>query len=201
MASIVTESLGPTVGKIFLAIVAIAIASCTLPVQTGAIRLAFAMARDGLLPGSKRQAKVDQTSRTPFWPSVVVGFIAICVLLVNLNHPRVVEAIGSVSVVWINLAYWIVSVALLVRRLQGWPGRDVRDVDGSRLFSLGRFGLPINVMAVIWGLVIVVNTGWPRAEIYGDHFPQRQAAALGTITLLAAGGLYYNLARRTAAQG
>ncbi len=196
LAMIVTESFGQAVGKFFLVIVAIAIASCTLAVQTGAVRLVFAMARDGLLPGSRALAKVDRSSRTPIGPAIVVGFLAMCVLLVNLNHPRVVEAIGSVSVVWINLAYWLVSVPLLYYRFKGWPHGLKTDNEGSKLFSLGRFGIAINVLAVLWGVVIVVNTGWPRAEVYGADFPQRFLAPLGTLALLAAGGLYYNAVRR-----
>ncbi|MDB5350386.1 MAG: puuP [Planctomycetota bacterium] len=201
LASIVTRALGPAIGTILLASVAIAIGSCTLAVQTGAVRLVFAMARDGLLPGARALATVDRTSRTPIGPAVAVGFLAVAVLLLNLNYPRVVEAIGSVSVVWINLAYWLVSFPLLVYRLKGWPGADTTDTDGTRLFSLGRFGLPVNVLAVVWGFVIVINTGWPRAEIYGAEFPQRFLAPLGTIALLAVGGLYYNTARRGVAAG
>lgn len=195
LAKVVTDSLGPTVGTIALAVVAIAIASCALAVQTGAVRLVFAMARDGRLPGSRALSRVG-ASKTPIGPAIVVGLLAAGGLVALGNDPKVVEAVASVSVVWINLAYLLVTVPLLVRRLAGWPRPLPATVDGVRLFRLGRWGTPINVLAVVWGVIIVVNTGWPRAEIYGPAFPQRFLALFSTIALLSVGGLYYNAARR-----
>jgi hypothetical protein len=34
------------------------------------------------------------------------------------------------------------------------------------LFSLGRWGLPVNILAVLYGAVMVVNLAWPRPEVY-----------------------------------
>ncbi len=193
LSGITTEVLGPVVGKFFLVIVAVAIGSCALAVQTGAVRLVFGMARDGLLPGSGALTKVG-ASKTPTGPAVVVGLLAIAILLANLNDPKVVEAVASVSVVWINLAYWLVTAPLLFRRLQGWPAGvppPSRAEGDVRLFGLGRWALPVNVVAAIWGLVIVINTGWPRAEVYGEQFPQKYIAPLASAGLLILGALYY----------
>lgn len=196
---VTTQAFGPVVGKIFLAIVAVAIGSCALAVQTGAVRLVFGMARDGLLPGSGALSKVG-ASKTPTGPAVVVGLLAIAVLLINLNDPRVVEAVASVSVVWINLAYFLVTLPLLWRRMRGWPGpiSPVTTENPDRLFRLGKWGLPINLAAVLWGVVIVVNTGWPRAEVYGASEIQRHLALLGTIGLLVSGSVYYLCVKRSA---
>lgn len=187
LARIAKTSLGTGVGGVFLVVVAVAIASCALTVQTGAVRLVYAMARDGLLPSSGTLSKVGET-RTPTIPAIVVGLIAAAILLVNLNHPQVVEAIGSMSVVWINLAYLFVTIPLLVARLNGWPGPIAGE---ERFFRLGKFGLAINLAAVVWGFAIVINTGWPRGEVYGEHSPQRFMAPLGTISLLICGLIYY----------
>jgi hypothetical protein len=63
-------------------------------------------------------------------------------------------------------------------------------------FSLGGWGLPVNLVAVVWGTAMVVNVSWPRAEIYGESGWGRFAAPLSTAILVAAGGLYYGLIRR-----
>jgi hypothetical protein len=34
------------------------------------------------------------------------------------------------------------------------------------LFSLGRWGLPVNILAVLYGALMVVNLAWPRPEVY-----------------------------------
>ncbi len=198
LARIATDALGPGVGGVFLGVVAVAIASCALAVQTGAVRLMFAMARDGLLPGSRSLSKVDASTRTPIGPALVVGLLAVVLLLLNANHPSVVEAIGSVSVVWINLAYLLVTIPLLVARFRGWPRGS--DDDSSPRFRLGRWGMPLNAVAVTWGIAIVVNTGWPRPEVYGMGFPGRWLAPVGSLALLASGLLYYHVAGRVARQ-
>ena len=188
LALIVTDRLGLLGGRFALAFVVVAIASCALTVQTGAVRLVYAMARDGLLPGSRTLAKVGGVSKTPVWPAVLVGVVAAGILLVNLNYPNVVEAVASLSVVWINLAYLFVTAPLLVARLRGWPPQIVGE---GQLFRLGRYGMAINIAAVGWGLIIIANTAWPREAVYGEGPVQKFFAPLGTLALLVIGGLYY----------
>ncbi len=40
-------------------------------------------------------------------------------------------------------------------------------------FSLGRWGIPINALAVVYGAAMIINMAWPRAEVYdptGGHW-------------------------------
>ena len=67
---------------------------------------------------------------------------------------------------------------------------------GAPYFSLGRWGLPVNLIAVVWGLFVVVNIGWPRPEVYGSGAWSRFSAPLATLTLIGAGTLYYVLFQR-----
>ena len=56
-----------------------------------------------------------------------------------------------------------VPVPMLVRRLRGqWP-----DEGQKGYFSLGRLGLPVNVLAVLWGAAMAINLAWPREAVYG----------------------------------
>ena len=54
---VLTSRLGTGVGKALLVDVAIAIAVCTLAIQTAATRLTFSMSRDGVLPWSKTKTR------------------------------------------------------------------------------------------------------------------------------------------------
>jgi hypothetical protein len=66
----------------------------------------------------------------------------------------------------IYLAYLLVTAPMLVKRLRGeWPG-PAAGKDGY--FSLGRWGLAVNVIAVAWGALMAVNLAWPRTDVYGD---------------------------------
>ena len=51
---------------------------------------------------------------------------------------------------------------MLGKRLRGqWPRPD-----HGPYFSLGRWGLLVNVVAVVYGAVIAVNIAWPRSAVY-----------------------------------
>jgi hypothetical protein len=64
------------------------------------------------------------------------------------------------------IAYLMVTTPLLIQRIKGDPLRAGTDEDGRKLFSLGRAGLFVNVVAVAYGLAMAINLGWPRAEVY-----------------------------------
>lgn len=186
---VVKAVLGPTLGAIFLCDVALAITVCTLAVHSGTVRLTFAMARDNNLPFGRILARVSPSSRTPVVPAVVAGVLAVGLLLVSVRFRHLIDVVASVAIVWANLAYLLVTVPLLGRRLRGWPA-------ATGGFSLGRWGVPVNVLAVAAGVFIIVNVGWPRPDVYGEEWYERHAALLGSAVLLAVGGLYYGLVQR-----
>jgi urea carboxylase system permease len=191
---LVRATLGELLGNLFLYDVIFAITVCTLAVHTGAVRLIFAMARDNNLPFGSALARVSVGSGTPVLAVLAVGAVAALILLVNLNSPNLISAVVAVSVVWANLAYLLVTAPLLVRRLQGWPAKRGGGVPG--VFSLGRWGILVNLLAVVWGVALVSNMAWPRPEVYGSEWYEQYAALLFTAVLMGAGGFYYRLVQR-----
>jgi urea carboxylase system permease len=188
---LVKDVLGPGLGIMLLLGVVFAVFVCALAVHAGSVRLVFAMARDNNLPFAHALAHVPRRTRAPALPAVLVGILAATILAVNINVPHVIEALCSVAIVWANLAYLLVTASLLAARMRGRGRGGWTEPEASPYFSLGRFGLAINVAAVVWGLFVVVNVGWPRTAIYGAHPWGRFAAPLATLALVAAGGLYF----------
>jgi urea carboxylase system permease len=188
LAYIVKEVVGSLPGRLLLTDVAFAIFVCTLSVHTGTVRVVFAMARDGRLPFSAAFARVSKSTHTPTVPAIFVGLGAILILIIHVQFPRVVELVTAVAILWANLAYLLVVAAMFRRRLRGWPDADSVE-EGRRAFSLGRFGLPINVLALLWSVFMVVNVGWPRTLIYGQA--NRFAALSYTSLLLLVGSWYF----------
>jgi amino acid transporter len=157
--------LGGPLGVALLISVVIAVTVCALAVHTAAIRLMFAMARDNALPGGARLARIDPKRKTPVVPAVLIGVASLLILVVNIGSPEIFTAVTSVAIIMIYIAYLLVTVPMLRKRLRGeWPGPD----DGKGYFSLGRWGLPVNVLAVLWGTGMAINLAWPRAEVYGE---------------------------------
>jgi urea carboxylase system permease len=193
---VLTDALGPMIGRFFLLVVFVAITVCVLAVHTAAIRIAFAMARDNSLPGGSALARVSPRFQTPVVPAVVVGIIAIAILVVNINQPQIFSAVTSLAIILIYVSYLLVTVPMLVARLRGkWSSakREGR-------FSMGRFGLPVNILAVLWGLGMTVNLAWPRQEVYNAtppfHWYLQWSAVLFTAVVAAGGFAYYWFVQR-----
>jgi urea carboxylase system permease len=195
---LVTQTLGKGPGAIFLIAVIFAIVVCSLAVQTSVVRLVFAMARDNQLPFSRPLARVSPQARQPTRPNLVIGLLAIGILLANINFARVIEAVTALAALWANLAYLLLVSSLLVERLRGWPARGAKSaepgVSKARLFSLGRWGTVINLLAVCWGVFTVINIAWPRAE--GAESSAAYAPLLCTAGLMLSGMAYYGLWQR-----
>jgi urea carboxylase system permease len=197
MQFIILDVLGNTVGKAILIAAAIAIWVCCLAVQTATIRMIFAMARDNNLPAGSVLAKVHPKYKTPVVPAVLTGIIAVVILLVNIRQPQIFTVITSIGIIMIYIAYLLVTAPMLVSRLRGrWPPPGAP----SGYFSLGRLGLPINVVAVVWGALMALNLAWPRKEVYNATEPFHwylQWGAFLFIGIVFFGGLaYYRLVQR-----
>jgi urea carboxylase system permease len=190
---VLTSRLGGGLGKALLVDVAIAVSVCTLAVQTAASRMLFSMSRDRVLPGSAALGRVSPGTGTPILPSIAVGVLALLVLLINLGQAQIFTAVTSVAVVLVYLAYLLVTAPVLVARLRGTlpPAR-------AEHFSLGRWAVPVNVVAVLWGFGMAVNMAWPRAAVYdptGTHWYLRYFAILLLAVVLVVGAFGYRRQR------
>ncbi|MFD3929642.1 APC family permease [Streptomyces sp. NPDC058614] len=192
---IVLDVLGEDAGKAMLWCVFIAVTVCALAVHTAAIRLAFAMARDNNLPASSKLAKVNPRFQTPVLPAVIIGILALAILVVNIRQPQIFTVVTSIGIIMIYLAYLGVTVPMLVARLRGqWQPA------GDGKFSLGRWGLPVNILAVLWGTAMTINLLWPRAAVYNAtppfHWYLKWGALLFVGIVMGGGFAYYWFVQR-----
>jgi hypothetical protein len=62
---------------------------------------------------------------------------------------------------------------------------------------MGKWGLPVNILAVLWGGAMTLNLVWPRAEIYNSVPPFEWYLQWGGVIFVAAvtggGALLYRL--------
>ncbi|GAV43142.1 putrescine importer PuuP [Streptomyces acidiscabies] len=199
LSYVLTSSLGDGVGKALLADVVVAIAVATLAIQTSASRMLFSMARDGHLPLARTLSRVNPRTGMPTAPAVTVGTLAAALLLLNFTSPEAFLAIGTTCIVMLYLAYAMVTGPLLVQRVRGtWAHSEGTDETGAPLFSLGRWGLPINALAVTYGVLMTINLAWPRAAVYdpeGGHWYFQWFTVLFLGATVALGVVYR--ARRT----
>jgi amino acid transporter len=147
------------VTDLFLISVCVAIFVCCLAIQAATSRLLFAYGRDKMIPASKFFGYVHPSTKTPMASAIFVAVAAIVVLLyVNLSGSDPFLAIARVTA-WATagtyIAYQMVVFGGLVARAKGWP-KD------RAYFNLGKWGWPVNIIALVYGVFMIINLSWPR---------------------------------------
>jgi len=62
---------------------------------------------------------------------------------------------------------------------------------------MGRWGLPVNAFAVLYGILMTINLAWPRAAVYGtDHWYFQYGAFVFTGVIVVVGLAYYVTTQR-----
>jgi urea carboxylase system permease len=191
---IVEQVMWGPLGKIFLACIVVAVTVCALAVHTAAIRLTFAMARDNALPFGEKLALVNPDTQTPIAPAIVIGVIAALILVINIGQPKIFTVLTSIAVIMIYLAYLMVTGPQLMKRLRGqWPPADLA---AGGYFSMGKWGLAVNAIAVLWGAGMALNLAWPRESVYGTPWYNTWGAFAYTAVIMGSGLLWYGLKGR-----
>jgi urea carboxylase system permease len=150
-ADIIDANFGNAFSTVFLLVVAAAIFICCLAIQTATIRLCFGMSRDDALPASKQLSWVHPKLHTPIGACIAIGFLSFIPMLQYAGAGII--AIAATGMIY--LSYFIGNIALLRARLRGWP-------KAKAPFALGRWAMPLNIVALAWGGGMLVNFAWPR---------------------------------------
>jgi amino acid transporter len=137
----------------------------------------YSMARQKALPFHGVLAKVSPRTGTPIVTSLVVGVGAALVLVVNLGQSAVFLALSSLCIAMLYIGYLGVTAPLLLHRFRHARGQasaataEGTDEHGKKLFSLGKWAIAINVVAVVYQVLMIVNLAWPRKSVYdlGGH--------------------------------
>jgi len=188
---VMKQAFGDTTGNIFLVDCGIAIFVCCLAVQTATIRMLFSMARDNKLPAGSAVARVSGARKVPIVPALITGILAIAVAAINVGNQSAFAAITSIAIIMFYLCYLGVTMPMLMRRFRGtWPPPNP-----GKYFTLGRWGLPVNLAAVVFQILVVINLMWPRVAIYNgfgaQHWYLKWAAVLFVGLVYIIGFTYY----------
>jgi urea carboxylase system permease len=150
-AAIIEANFSSAFATIYLLVVSAAIFVCCLSIMAATIRLCFGMARDNQLPVSKPLARVSPTLHTPVWSCIVVAVIA-AIPFIQYSGAGII-AIAATGMIY--LSYFLGNIVILRARLRGWP-------TAKAPFRLGRWGLLVNIVALLYGGAMLVNFAWPR---------------------------------------
>jgi amino acid transporter len=144
--TIIAEVMTGAGSTLYLLVVSAAIFVCCMAIMTATIRLAFGMARDDQLPFSGSMAKVSPRLHTPIVTCIVVGALA-AVPFIQFVGAAVI-AVGATASIY--LSYLLGNLAFLRARTKGWPKTEAP-------FKLGGWGMVVNVIAILWGVAMMLN--------------------------------------------
>jgi len=154
-----TFSLGfLTVGDLYLYVILIAVYVCTLAIQGATVRLLFSMGRDRRMPFGGAWASVSKGFGTPANAAIAVGVLGALPLVVMSGNGSIYLAIAATGMIYIS--YFMCNLGVLIARVRGWPHRGA-------WFSLGSWGTILNILALIWGGLMVINIGIWTSPIFG----------------------------------
>ncbi|KOV59412.1 hypothetical protein ADL01_35975 [Streptomyces sp. NRRL WC-3618] len=183
LGEVLADSLGTVGSKFALALIVVGFVSCTLAIQAAATRLVYSYARDGVIVGAKRLSKLHPTFHMPPAATAVTAVIpAALTLLPSATVTRII----TFSVVGIYVGFQSVVLASAIGRTRGWKPAGT--------FRLGRWGWPVNIAALIYGVTAIVVLS-VKTPANGDSFFDRWLVPLSVGIVALIGLVYLVIAR------
>ncbi|HUQ42888.1 MAG TPA: amino acid permease [Candidatus Limnocylindria bacterium] len=151
---------GITLGEVYLFVILASVFVCTLAIQGAATRMMFSMSRDRHLPLGSIWGKVNPTFKTPANAAIAVGVLAALPILVIGPLGGFFMSIAATGLIY--LSYLMCNVGVLAARRRGWPHQKA-------WFNLGRWGMIVNILAIVYGATMLFNIGiWQDKGIFGE---------------------------------
>jgi amino acid transporter len=172
VAEIMRDQFGPGLERPFLLVIAIAFFGAGLVTMAAASRIILAMSRDGRFPAHGLFKRVNPRTQTPI-PATLLLLVLGIVLMVVMPGGILLQLILAGAILT-SIPYAMTIVLYLVVR------RKLEKKEGA--FSLGRFELPVAVVALMWVLAALFVVIASSATI---------VPILIVVGLMIAGGAYF----------
>jgi amino acid transporter len=133
---------------------------CGLASITSMSRMWFAFARDGGMPGHALIKRIHPRWHTPVWAIVITSILAVLLTV----YAALYSVVVAISTTALYLAYALPIYLNLRNKLRR---RGEYTTRATAPWSLGRFGVPLNLIAVLWVAGITVLFSIPPNELAG----------------------------------
>lgn len=185
VADTLTAAMGVLGFKAVVVVVLVSFVSCLLSLQAAASRLLYAYARDQMIIGSSYLSRISAHKHVPMIALFITGAIPCLIAVAGLWLKDAIATIISFAAAGIYIAFQMIVLGALSARLRGWrPG-------GA--FRMGAWGLPVNLLALIYGVAAIIDMVWPRSP--QDPWYLDYAMLVGTGAIVFSGLVYMILAR------
>jgi amino acid transporter len=155
VANVLKSDFGTLGAKLVIAVVMVSFLSCILSLQAAASRVLFAYGRDGMIFGGQALTRMSVGANVPWVALLTAGAVPSVIILLSPFLQDAIATIISFATAGIYLAFQMVVVAALHARSRGWRPAGA--------FSLGPWGTPVNLLALVYGVGALLDMIWPRA--------------------------------------
>jgi len=187
IVTLLRAAMGDVGFRAVIVVVLVSFISCLLSLQAAASRLVFAYARDQMIFGSKFLSRMSPGHHVPANALVLMGAIPAAIALSALWLQDAIATIISFAAVGIYISFQMIVLAALLARAKGWRPAGP--------FSLGSWGMLVNVLALAYGVGAIVNILWPRPQGPSDPWYVVFGMLLTTAGVILVGGIYMVLAK------
>jgi amino acid transporter len=155
VVTILTTAVGPIGLRAVIAIVMVSFISCLISLEAATSRLLFSYGRDRMIFGSAHLSTLSERTRVPVNALLFAGIVPAFIAVVGLFLKKMVETIVVSSAAGIYIAFQMIVLGALIARAKGWKPRGA--------FRLGSLAWPINLAALTYGVLAIINMMWPRS--------------------------------------
>ncbi|MDT2007165.1 amino acid permease [Rhodococcus opacus] len=172
VALIMRDQLGPVMERTLLVAIIFAFFAAGMVTMATCSRIVFAMSRDSRFPAHRLMRRVNPRTQTPVPATILICVVGV-VLMVALPGAALLELIVAGTILpAIVYGATIVLYLAVRRRLDRKEGA----------FDLGRFELPVAIVALVWSAVVLFVIVSPAEAL---------VPVLIVAGLILAGGLYF----------
>jgi amino acid transporter len=171
---------GPIGSKLVVAVVMVSFMSCILSLQAATSRLVFAYARDKMIAGSTYLSAISPHTHVPVRALVLSGIVAAAIICLGLFFQNAIATIVNSAIIGIYAAFQMIVLGAFAARLRGWKP--------AGQFQLGGWGLPVNAIALAYGLGAILDMAWPRTP--NAPWYMNYAMSVTWLVLIGLGALY-----------
>lgn len=144
-------------------------------------RLTWAFARDNGLPFSEFFAFVDPTYKIPLRALLLVASCIFALSFIQIGSTAAFNAILSLSTLGLYISYLIPLILLVLKRFTA-----PQDIPRGT-FSLGKLGLPMNLLAILFATYFVIFLPFPATVPVTAENMNYAGPVLGFVMLFACG--------------
>lgn len=139
LPAIISSAVGPEGGIALLMPIMVLGLLCGVTCTTSASRCTWAFARDGAIPGSRWWRVVHPKLGVPFNAMMLSMVVQVCLAVISFGSDAALNAFLGVCIICLTVAYAApIAVSVATGR------KAIKDAR----FSLGKFGLPLNIVAL-----------------------------------------------------